>query len=57
MCHKTAPQHTSINWVIYVKQQNKVLTGGALDLCGKQWELWFQHDQIITKAEIIIPKS
>ena len=39
-----------------MKQQNKVLTVGARDedLCGKQWELRFQHDKIITKAEITL---
>ena len=40
-----------------MQQQNKVWTGGAprWRLYGKQWELRFQQDQIITKAEIIYP--
>ena len=47
-----------VNRAVYVKRQNKVLTGGAprRKFMQKQWELQFQCDEIVTEAEMT-PKS
>ena len=42
-----------VNRAVYVKQQSKVLTGGR-KFMQKQWELRFQHDEIVTEAEITL---
>ena len=45
-----------VNRAVYVKQQNKVLTGGAprRKFMQKQWELQFQCDEIVTEAEMTL---
>ena len=48
-----------VNRAIYIKRENRILTGGAprQRFFQKQWKLQFQHGEILSEAEVTLKRD